>query len=271
LSFGIDIRSLFTPSQPTVRQQGQQVSYHEFLPDSKLIDFIYCYWRLQTDSPLEEAFTYRVVADGCIDVFFEATNPEECFVMGFCKKYTEFELANHFNYIGIRFLPTIFTQLFGVDASELSNQSLSLELVVPELFHYIVQAFHSSSGERGLQSQLDRFFLQHLTKVKFEKDDRFYDALSLILRKQGTLRVETDLNTGLSPRQLRRKFNYYVGTTPKTFGKIVRFQHILRAKPSTQSLRKNKLFFDVGYYDQAHFIKEFKNLYGVKPSIAFGR
>ena len=79
------------------------------------------------------------------------------------------------------------------------------------------------------------------------------------------------MNTGVSQRQLRRLFEFYIGDTAKTFAKVVRFQNILRAKPSSQSLRQNKLFFDVGYYDQAHFIKEFKNFYGVTPSKAFGR
>ena len=85
------------------------------------------------------------------------------------------------------------------------------------------------------------------------------------------LNVETDLNTGISPRQLRRLFEFYIGDSAKTFSQVVRFQNILRAKPSSQSLRQNKLFFDVGYYDQAHFVKEFKNFYGVTPSKAFGR
>jgi transcriptional regulator GlxA family with amidase domain len=83
--------------------------------------------------------------------------------------------------------------------------------------------------------------------------------------------VEKELDTGLSARQLRRLFDFYIGDTAKTFAKVVRFQNILNAKPSTQSLRQNKLFFDAGYYDQAHFIKEFKNFYGVTPSKAFGR
>lgn len=83
--------------------------------------------------------------------------------------------------------------------------------------------------------------------------------------------IENDLNTGISSRQLRRLFDFYIGDTAKTFSKVVRFQNILRANPSSQSLRQNKLFFDVGYYDQAHFIKEFKNFYGVTPSKAFGR
>jgi len=82
---------------------------------------------------------------------------------------------------------------------------------------------------------------------------------------------ETDLETGVSARQLRRLFEYYMGDTPKTFSQVVRFQNILRAKPSSQSLRKNKLFFDVGFCDQARFIKNFKNFYGVTSSKAFGR
>jgi AraC-like DNA-binding protein len=45
----------------------------------------------------------------------------------------------------------------------------------------------------------------------------------------------------------------------------------LRAKPSTLSLRTNKLFFDVGFYDQSHFIKDFRNFFGVTPAKAFDR
>ncbi|MEM6633013.1 MAG: helix-turn-helix domain-containing protein, partial [Bacteroidota bacterium] len=77
-----------------------------------------------------------------------------------------------------------------------------------------------------------------------------------------------DLDIGLSPRQLRRYFQFYIGDSPKSFCKIVRFQTLLKAKPSRESLRKNKLFFDLGYYDQAHFVKEFKHLYGKTPTEA---
>jgi AraC-like DNA-binding protein len=83
--------------------------------------------------------------------------------------------------------------------------------------------------------------------------------------------IQADLDIGLSPRQLRRYFEYYIGDTAKTFSQVVRFQHILNATPSTQSLKQNKIFFDLGYYDQAHFIKEFKKFYGVPPAKALGR
>ena len=77
------------------------------------------------------------------------------------------------------------------------------------------------------------------------------------------------LDMGISARQLRRIFEFYIGDTAKTFSKVVRFQNLLRAKPSTQSLQHDKLFFDLGYYDQSHFIKEFKNCFGTTPGKAF--
>ncbi|MCE7065823.1 helix-turn-helix domain-containing protein [Dyadobacter sp. CY326] len=265
-----DIRQLYTPIQPTVKQSAYNVTYVEFSPNLLLQDYIYCYWQLQTSQTLSEPFHYRVVADGCIDIYFELTDPADSYVMGFCKKYTEFPLTDAFNYVGVRFLPTMFPQIFRTDAAELSNRYEQLESVVPEIARFISSHFHDQLSGLEITALLDSYFTTILSKTVFNHDNRFYGALSIILKNYGLINVETDLNTGISPRQLRRLFTYYIGDTAKTFSKVVRFQNILRAKPSQQSLRENKLFFD-GYYDQAHFIKEFKNFYGVTPGRAFGR
>lgn len=266
-----DIRSLYMPIQPTVRQSGERVTYQEFTPDMGLQGLIYCYWQLRTTAPLDEPFIYRVVADGCIDIFFELNNPSENFVMGFCKKYTEFPLENSFDYVGVRFLPTMFPQLFKINAAELSNRFENLDVVAPGTARFITSAFESELPVTEIKRRLDNYFLHLLTHTDFNYDPRLYGALSVILRNFGVLNVEKDLDTGLSPRQLRRLFEYYIGDSAKTFSQVVRFQNILCAKPSQQSLRENKLFYDNGYYDQAHFIKEFKSLYGVTPRKAFGR
>jgi AraC-like DNA-binding protein len=271
LDFPIAIRQLYAPVQPTVKQTSGNVSYVEFLPHLQLQPFIYCYWELQTTEPLTETFHYRVVADGCIDLFFEQDNPSENFVMGFCKTYTEFALSPSFHYTGVRFLPTMFPQLFHINASELSNRFEMLQAVVPDLANYIQTHFTAQQTQTEIKDLLDTYFLKQLNKASFNFDNRLYDALQLILKHDGVISIEKDLNTGISPRQLRRLFEFYIGDSAKTFSKVVRFQQILRAKPSTQSLRKNKLFFDAGYSDQAHFIKEFKYFYGVTPSKAFGR
>lgn len=266
-----DIRGLYMPIQPTVKQSAERVTYQEFLPDSALQGFIYCYWQLRTTAPLDEPFFYRVVADGCIDIFFELHNPAENFVMGFCKKYTEFPLENSFDYVGVRFLPSMFPQLFKINASELSNRFENLGIVVPGTAQFIATAFEPELPLAEIKRRLDDYFLHWVAGVDFNHDPRLYGALAMILQNFGVLNVEKDLDTGLSPRQLRRLFEYYIGDSVKTFSQVVRFQNILRAKPSQQSLRENKLFYDNGYYDQAHFIKEFKNLYGVTPGKAFGR
>ncbi|MFC3198603.1 DUF6597 domain-containing transcriptional factor [Parapedobacter deserti] len=265
------IRAGYKPVQPTVRQSGGSVAYLEMLPDHRLQPFIHCYWQLKTSVPLENPFLYRVVADGCIDIFFEADRPEKSFVMGFCKQYTEFELDSVFNYVGVRFLPTMFPQLFKIDASSLSNRTEDLEAVIPSTARFVAERFVPGLPTSAIRQQLDDYFLRHIARTDFNHDPRLYGAIATIMQKSGVLTIEKDIDSGISPRQLRRLFEYYIGDTAKTFSKIVRFQNILRAKPSTHSLRENKLFYDAGYYDQAHFIKAFKSLYGVTPSRAFGR
>jgi len=110
---------------------------------------------------------------------------------------------------------------------------------------------------------LDEHFLSEYSKRKIIADDRVFNALEIILKNRGVVNLK-DLNTGLSPRQMRRLFHFYIGDSVKTFSKVVRFQNILQAKPSVQSLRQNKIYYDMGYYDQAHFVKEFKHFMAVR-------
>lgn len=191
--------------------------------------------------------------------------------MGFCRKYVEFPLGTSFHYAGIRFLPAAFPQLFNINAKSISNKDVLLQHVAPATSAFLVQQFHLQPFTEQMTQQLDKHFLHLLTNCTIDFDNRLYDAILVILQQTGNVNVEQDLDTGISPRQLRRLFEYYIGDSAKTFAKVVRFQHVLSAKPSAQCLRQNKLFFDAGYYDQAHFIREFKTFYGVTPGKAFGR
>lgn len=267
----INLRQYYKPVQPTVQQETEPVTYAEILPDSRLDSCVYCYWQLKTNEFLKEPFIYRVVADGCIDLFFELNTPSESYVMGFCKKFTEFPIGQSFNYVGVRFFPSIFPQLFDIHAKELSNRTELLAKIAPALAEYISSTFQSDQSSDEIREKFDAYLVQLVAAFTFNPDIRFYEALVRILERAGDIDIEKELDTGISPRQLRRLFEYYIGDTAKVFSKVIRFQHILNAKPSSQSLRRNKLFYSSGYYDQAHFIKEFKNFYGVTPSKAFGR
>ncbi len=189
--------------------------------------------------------------------------------MGFCRKFVQFPIGKEFDYIGIRFLPSAFPHLFGIEAKTLSNQSQELNKVLPNFSEWINFKVKPTDSLENIAKILNKKIIE-FSKVQYIKyDNRFLDSLNLIFQKNGYLDTEKELNTGLSPRQLRRIFNFYIGTTAKSFSNVVRFQYILNAKPSKQSLKENKLYFDVGFFDQAHFIKNFKTFYGVTPSEAF--
>lgn len=262
------LRQFYQPIQPSIRHAAlDMVSYQEFLPAFPLQHLIYCYWELKTVRPLTDDFCYRVVADGCVDILVELQTPEASFITGLSTSYVEFPLGCSFRYVGVRFLPTGFPQLFNVDASLLTNNFIELALLLPSTAKLIAERMDMDVEMTSIQQVFDEHFLDALQDSTIIEDGRVAEALQLIVKQQGVLNIKS-IKTGLSPRQLRRKFQYYVGESPKTFSKVVRFQQLLRAKPSKQSLRYNKLFFDYGYYDQAHFIKEFKHYYGLSPAKA---
>ncbi len=264
-----NIRAFYKPIQPSVSDFDNEISYRETFPDKEIENFVYCFWQLKTIKPLRQDYIYRVVSDGCIDIFFNHLNPSENFVMGFCRKYTEFPIGKEFDYIGIRFLPTAIPFLFGVNAKILSNQSQALQNVLPDFSKWINSEIKSEDSFSYIAEALAEKIVEYSINLSIQYDHRFLDAVNLIFQMKGYLDTEKDLNTGLSPRQLRRVFNFYIGTTAKSFSNVVRFQYILNAKPSKQSLKENKLYYDVGFFDQAHFIKNFKTYYGVTPSEAF--
>ena len=266
------IRQFYQPVQPSVKLAAQgigSVNYQEISAHTGLQDFIYCYWQLKTNHALTETFNYRVVADGCIDIFFELENPQESFIMGFCDQFTEFPLPGTFNYVGLRFLPGMFSQIFDVDAFALNNRFESLQAVAPGLSKFIKDSLHPGLSLPELKAVLDDFFVNQISDRSSPGDSRMHHAMAIILESSGMLNIEKDLDVGISSRQLRRLFRFYVGGTPKTFSKIVRFQKVLSTAPLLDRAIQEKLFFDAGYYDQAHFIHEFNELYGLTPQKAF--
>lgn len=267
MSKQFNIRQLYQPVQPAISGTNGNITYNEFPPDERLQEFIYCYWQLKTTDKLEDSFRYRVVTDGCIDIFFELKNPNESYVMGFTTRFAEFPLGRSFNYMGIRFLPTAFSRLFRMTASELTNRFESLDSVAPEAAAFISQSFHPALSFQGQKLVLDRYFLNHIHHIPIKTDLRICRALHIILTNYGDLQLSKDLDPGLSPRQLRRLFNREIGGTVKTFSRIVRFQHILNRIKVPKSVTRGH-YFDAGFYDQSHFIKEFNQLYGKTPSEA---
>ncbi len=261
--------SVYTPIQPTVSASQNKIRYVESEPEKSLRSLIYCYWELNSVVPLDEAFNYTVVADGCIDIFWEVSHPSACWIMRCASSYSKFQFARHFHYRGIRFLPMAFTALSQISAAELPPFDQLLTSIAPTWAYELLQYELDQASFELLCNGLNEFFQRKVTSQLIPPDHRMCRALDIMLNPHHPLQLEQGLDIGVSPRQLRRLFNYYTGVSPKSFEHIIRFQQLLRAKPSVQSLKKHKSFFDYGYYDQAHFVKSFKKFHGTTPTKAF--
>jgi hypothetical protein len=266
----VPVKQLYQPQQPSIGNSGF-VQYRECSPSVGNSAYIHCYWELKTAQPLATPFTYRVVADGCIDIFFSLPDTTNSYIMGFCRQYTEFPLPAEFHYIGIRFLPAMFPLVFGVNASLLSDRFEELWTVIPELSLFIREQLVNTNSLETAVALLDPWLLKRTMALQVQPDSRFFEAMQRILKEGGIVQVEKDLDTGLSARQLRRLFSFYVGDTAKVFSKVIRFQQALQAGTLVEDPRRDKFFFDAGYYDQAHFIKEFRHFYGDTPALVFGQ
>lgn len=264
-----DVRLIqyFKPVQPTLRLDDG-VNYRESMPDARLAPYIYCYWQLKSEYKLNSLFSYRVIPDGCIDIFFDASTSGDMRVMGFSTSHTEFTLDTSFHYAGVRFLPGAFPLIFGVDASSLTNRDELLSDVSPSVAKQLKMHIAGRLSLNDIRTALDDFLLKKLAVARDGIDQRFYNAVVIILKAQGTLNLEAEIDTGLSSRQLRRLFEFYVGTSPKMFSKVVRFQYFFQLLGSSKGATHNKLFLEAGYYDQPHFNRDFKTFFGLTPTEA---
>jgi AraC-like DNA-binding protein len=93
-------------------------------------------------------------------------------------------------------------------------------------------------------------------------------AVTLATRRHGLVRVEELAATaGVSARQLERQFATHVGLSPKRFLRILRFQQVLTglSNPASSSSGWADVAARHGFYDQAHFINDFKAFTGETP------
>ena len=102
------------------------------------------------------------------------------------------------------------------------------------------------------------------TVLKEEKEKFLPEAVLRIKSSLGEIGIKglaSDL--GVSQSSLERGFKSRVGLSPKEYAGLIRFRNIFKFYNSSSSL--TELALDAGYYDQAHFIKDFKEFTGTTP------
>jgi hypothetical protein len=251
----------FKPIQPL--DEHSSFHYQEFMPSNNLKQFIYCYWNLQSKNQFESPLQYNVITDGCVDIYFDMNLLENSYIMGFHKSYKTFNIEKPFHYFGIRFFPSGFPTITGIGGNELKNAIIKLADVFPELQKHLIDLNDKISVET-LPTILNLFFENYLARNFKSTDSRILQTLHLIYKEMGNLRVDNELEKSLCTRHFNRLMNYYIGSSTKSFCNVVRFQSLL-SKTLLDNSTDIKLYLEMGYFDQAHFIKDFKAMYGKTP------
>ena len=98
-----------------------------------------------------------------------------------------------------------------------------------------------------------------------EPDPAIDRASSLLVAERGHPRVDSLVRrSGLSASRLQRRFALRVGMTPKLFARTVRFDAALVARRNDPSRTWTDIVHDLGYFDQAHFVRECRAFAGFR-------
>ncbi len=243
------------------------VQFRSYPPSAHLSPFVRNLWTMHSESPLAAARTHHVLPDGCIDMIFVRHGLAEnyaAWVAGTMTRPIFTELTGRVDYLGMRFVPGAFRHLFAMPPAELTDRVVPLD----SLLAWSSLA-EQMAGRDDVRARLDAIENELSRRLRSEQPDPVLtQVLQAISTCQGNVAV-TQLArlADCSPRHLHRTFTQAVGIGPKTFCRIVRFRVALRAlrHPRPDLLA---VALGAGYYDQAHFIHDFNDLYGASPSAA---
>lgn len=160
--------------------------------------------------------------------------------------------------------PLVLSRMISAPMDQISDSSLSLEdLFSKEMISGLIADCEEADwkGEEASRS-LEKF--RRLLPIKEEKEKFLPEAVLRIKSSFGEIGIKglaEDL--GISQSSLERGFRSRVGLSPKEYAGLVRFRNIFRFYNSSSSL--TELALEAGYYDQAHFIREFKKKTGFSP------
>jgi AraC-like DNA-binding protein len=169
----------------------------------------------------------------------------------------------------VYFKETGAAHFFTQPINELFQESISLDnfMLRSELLILEEQLCEANSDNTRI-AIVERFLISRMKESL--KDSIVMTALSIIHKSKGTIRIKElteQLNISQSP--LEKRFRRAVGTSPKKFASIVRIKNIIQQYKKTDSLID--ISYEAGFYDQSHFIKEFKTFTGNTPDNFFNK
>ena len=169
--------------------------------------------------------------------------------------------------VGARLHPTGAHQLLGVRQDQLTDGIVELHVLDRRLARVLRDDVATRAHGEAMVAALDRALVRAAPASRDASPAG--DAVALALSKRGLVKVAAlAAELDLTARQIERIFQERVGLSPKLFLRIVRFQEVLgslRGGAPPNGLPWAEIAARHGFYDQAHFIRDFKAFVGESP------
>jgi len=258
------------------------MDYQTFKPHPDLAPLIKLFWTLKIPSD-PHIKKQRVLPDGCVEMIFilgddiqrcasekEFIIQPRAFILGQISTPFYVKPTGHVDSFAVRFYPYAFSNFISIPIHKLANTETPLsELFEKKVASKLEADIKSAPSTQERIRIIETFFL-NLSKEKRVVDGLVKSLTDAILSTGGSISIKSVLeDTPSKRRQLERMFLKEVGISPKQFSKVVRLQAALKLLLEKSSSSNTRIAYGANYYDQSHFIKDFKEFTGVSPTEFF--
>jgi AraC-like DNA-binding protein len=232
-------------------------TYREITPSPSLAPFVECFWV----GDVVKDLAARILPDGCADILFITRGNEliDTQIVGVMTRPHVVPLTAGISLLGVRFHPGMAGACLPCDVQELNDRFVPIQSVCGSAANGLVRLFCGhSSVDRRIAAIEDRLTcLPTITQVQ--------RAIGELVVRKGQFSVDDFAAVaGISERQLRRTCLKHSGLAPKQLARILRFRHAIARLRHGESDMAD-VAFNCGYYDQAHMIRDFRDLAGISP------
>jgi AraC-like DNA-binding protein len=252
------------------------MQFSRISPPDELKNFVECYWTVTgTDST---PVLQKIIPDGFPEIIFHFGSPykiklgpawevqAENLLAGQITKYFFLENSGTPDILGIKLKPTAVTHLFQIEMSSLKNQVIPVSSSRCKTL-IDLQASVRKIGPTKRMNVLNNTLLKLSEKAGL--NTVIDKAVELIFKSAGVITIASVCDQcNISERQLERSFKKYIGLSPKFYARIIRFSNIFQIAQQ-KKLSWSDVSMESGFYDQAHFIRNFKAFTGEDPSHYF--
>jgi AraC-like DNA-binding protein len=245
------------------RLTGGKMRHSRRRPSPDLVPWIAHYWIINWDLRGCEPQVVESLPHPNVHLVFENGEAVICGVQTY--KFSRV-LEGNSRVFGVKFRPGGFRPFFDGPVSKLADRIVPASRIFGKDLDALKEIALSSCAENAKVQAANAFF--HARMPKPDPSLPLAELLVDRILREPEIKTVEDLatGTGMGKRSLQRLFSEYVGASPKWVIRRYRLHEVIEKFNAGRKLDWSQLALDLGYFDQAHLINDFKSIVGLSPS-----